>query len=993
MLEKTYEPAEIESRIHAAWMRAEAFKAGTPERATAPAYCIVIPPPNVTGSLHMGHALNNTLQDVLCRFERMRGKDVLWQPGTDHAGIATQLVVERQMMERQEPDRRRIGREKFIEKVWAWKAESGGTIVNQLKRLGASCDWSRERFTMDEGLSKAVLKVFVDLYNEGLIYKDKRLVNWDPEFQTALSNLEVEMVEVNGHLWHFKYPLANGETYPHPTAFDAAGSPNDWEQRDYIVVATTRPETMLGDTAVAVHPEDARYRYLIGKKAILPLVRRPIPIIADEYSDPEKGSGAVKITPAHDFNDYEVYRRHPEIGIINIFDAKALLNDAVPEKYRGLDRFVARKRVVADLEALGLVEKIEPNLHPVPHAQRGDAVIEPWLSDQWYVDAKILAEKATAAVEDGRTKFVPRNWEKTYFEWMRNIQPWCISRQLWWGHQIPAWYGPEDPRTYGQKPIVDMGGKAAFHQEIFVAFTEEQAVCAARAFYPEGTPISVARSQEEHDQWLRAYVYGNTSKLPIVLKRDPDVLDTWFSSGLWPFSTLGWPDETEELKRFYPTNALVTGFDIIFFWVARMMMMGLHFMKEVPFHDVYIHALVRDERGQKMSKTKGNVMDPLDIIDGIDLDRLIQKRVDGLLRKEDASRIARDTRKDYPGGIHPYGADALRFTLAAMAAQGRDIKLSLKAVEGYRNFATKLWNAARFAQLNKCALRKGFNPKSVEQTVNRWIAGEVERAAAAVTAGIEGYKFNEAAGAIYEFVWGTFCDWYLELIKPIFEGEDEAAKAETRATTAWALDQILALLHPFMPFITEELWDRLAAGGTARASLLCLSSWPEFEGLADADADAEIGWLVQLIGEVRSVRNEMNVPGGAKVPLVLIGAKKVERARAERHEGTIKRIARIDEMSFARTAPRGSAQIVIGETTAALPLAGVIDMVAERTRLEREFDKTQAEIAKIDAKLGNAAFVAKAPPEVVEENRERRTAFEATARKLKAALLRVEAAL
>jgi valyl-tRNA synthetase len=993
MLEKTYEPAEIEARIHTAWMKAEAFKAGRPERATAPAYCIVIPPPNVTGSLHMGHALNNTLQDVLCRFERMRGKDVLWQPGTDHAGIATQLVVERQMMERQQPDRRRIGREKFIEKVWAWKAESGGTIVNQLKRLGASCDWSRERFTMgdhgasDEQMVRAVIKVFVDLYNEGLIHKDKRLTNWDPEFQTALSNLEVEMVEVNGHLWHFKYPLKDGATYRFPIAFDDEGRPTEWEERNYIVVATTRPETMLGDTAVAVHPKDGRYRHLVGKTVVLPLVGREIPIVADEYSDPEKGSGAVKITPAHDFNDYEVYRRHPEIGIVNIFDAEARIISStfvpagspqtdvsgdelerIPKELRGLDRFAARKRVVQMMEACGLVEKIEPHVHPLPHAQRGDAVIEPWLTEQWYVNAGELAKRAIEAVEGGKTRFVPTNWEKTYFEWMRNIQPWCISRQLWWGHQIPAWYGPDG--------------------RIFVAHDEAGAVDLAVKYYlamkrPGSGPLAVP------DEFCADLQSGKHK-----LIRDPDVLDTWFSSALWPFSTLGWPEQTKELARFYPTNALVTGFDIIFFWVARMMMMGLHFMKEVPFHDVYIHALVRDERGQKMSKTKGNVMDPLDIIDGIDLDGLIQKRIDGLLDKKDASRIARDTRKDYPGGIHPYGADALRFTLAAMAAQGRDIKLSLKVVEGYRNFATKLWNAARFAEMNGCTRQAGFDPKAVEQTVNRWIAGEVERTCTAVTAGIETYRFNEAAGALYEFVWGTFCDWYLELIKPIFEGGDESAKAETRATTAWALDQILKLLHPFMPFVTEELWDRLAAGsGTGRKTLLCLASWPAFEGLADADADAEIGWLVALIGEVRSVRSEMNVPGGARIPLVLVGARKVERARADRHADTIRRIARIDEMSFARTAPRGSAQIVLGETTVALPLAGVIDMAAERARLEREFDKTQVEIAKIDAKLGNAQFVAKAPPEVVEENRERRTGFEATARKLKAALQRVEAAL
>jgi valyl-tRNA synthetase len=922
MLEKTYQPATIEARIHEEWERANAFRAGRPDRAKVQPYTIVIPPPNVTGSLHMGHALNNTLQDVLCRFERMRGRDVLWQPGTDHAGIATQLVVERQMMERQEPDRRKIGREKFLEKVWAWKAESGGTIINQLKRLGASCDWSRERFTMDEGLSKAVLKVFVDLHAQGLIYKDNRLVNWDPEFQSAISDLEVDMIEVkgsfnwtagdpdkpfddkalgkaldrnpSGHLYHFRYPLT--QKVP---GYD----------KDYVVVATTRPETMLGDTAVAVHPEDERYAALVKAKATvkLPLVGREIPIVADEYSDPEKGSGAVKITPAHDFNDYEVGRRH-KLPLVNIFDAKAQLNESVPEAYRGLDRFAARKRVVADLVAQGLVEKIEAHTHAIPHAQRGSAVVEPWLTEQWYVNAAELAKKAIAAVEDGKTRFVPKNWEKTYFEWMRNIQPWCISRQLWWGHQIPAWYGPD--------------GKA------FVATDEAGAVKLAQAHY----------------------------KKSVTLKRDEDVLDTWFSSALWPFSTLGWPEQTKELKRYYPTSTLVTAFDIIFFWVARMMMMGTHFMKEVPFHDVYIHALVLDEKGQKMSKTKGNVLDPLGVIDR-------------------------------------YGADALRFTLAAMAAQGRNIRISEQRIEGYRNFATKLWNAARFAEMNECVRQKGFDPKAVEETLNRWIAGEVERTAAAVTAGIEAYKFNEAATAIYEFTWGTFCDWYLELAKPILNSEDVDATAETRATIAWVLDQVLKLLHPFMPFITEELWARLVEVGVERENLLCLSTWPVFEGLADPQADEEIGWIVKLVSEVRSVRSEMNVPPGAKVPLALVGAGKATRARADHHEDTIKRLARIDTISFPKAPPKGSAQMVLGDTTAALPLAGIIDMAVEQARLERETEKARAEIRKVDAKLGNESFLAKAPPEVVEENRERKAEFEALIAKLQAALKRVEAAL
>jgi valyl-tRNA synthetase len=922
MLEKTYQPADIERRIHDEWTLAQAFKAGRPERAKMEPYCIVIPPPNVTGSLHMGHALNNTLQDVLCRFERMRGKDVLWQPGTDHAGIATQLVVERQMMERQEPHRRSIGRERFVEKVWAWKAESGGTIVNQLQRLGASCDWSRERFTMDEGLSRAVVRVFVDLYRAGLIYKDKRLVNWDPEFQSALSDLEVDMIEVKGSLWYIRYPLKDA-----PATF--------------IVVATTRPETMLGDTAVAVHPADGRYQELVGKTLILPLVGREIPIVADEYSDPQKGSGAVKITPAHDFHDFEVGKRH-ELPVINIFDAQARLNDAVPQQYRGLDRIAARKRVVADLEALGALDKVEAHTHAVPHAQRGNAVVEPWLTDQWYVNAAELARQAIAAVEDGRTKFVPKTWEKTYFEWMRNIQPWCISRQLWWGHQIPAWYGPD--------------GK------VFVAESEEAAYAQARAIYAASPAASARKRQEGKGAGSARGPALRTAPPPIsagreegiVLRRDDDVLDTWFSSALWPFSTLGWPSKSHELERFYPTSVLVTGFDIIFFWVARMMMMGLHFMQQIPFHDVYIHALVRDEKGQKMSKSKGNVMDPLGMID-------------------------------------KYGADALRFTLAAMAAQGRDIKISTSRIEGYRNFATKLWNSARFAEMNECVRQKNFDPKAVGQMVNRWIAGEVERTAVAVTTGIATYKFNEAAGAIYEFTWGTFCDWYLELTKPILNGTDEPAKAETRATTAWVLDQILKLLHPFMPFITEELWARLVEVGVQRENLLCLSSWPVFEGFADADADDEISWIIKLVGEVRSVRSEMNVPAGAKIPLVLVGAGKAVRARAQEHEETLKRLARLDTISYAKAAPKGSAQIVLGETTAALPLAGVIDMGAERMRLNREIEKATAEIKKIDGKLENANFLAKAPPEVVDENRERRADFEAMAVRLRAALKRVEA--
>ena len=937
MLDKTYQPAEIEPRITEQWDKAEAFRAGRPEREGAEPYSIVIPPPNVTGSLHMGHALNNTLQDVLVRFERMRGRDVLWQPGTDHAGIATQMVVERKLASEGKADRRSMGRAAFLDEVWKWKDESGSTILNQLRRLGASCDWSRERFTMDEGLSRAVVKVFVQLYRDGLIYKDKRLVNWDPKFQTAISDLEVVQVEKkgsltwadgdpeapfdaaalakalkkdpSGHMYHFRYPLADGKTYEHPIAFDEDGKPTAFETRGYIIVATTRPETMLGDSGVAVHPDDARYAGLVaaGAKVVLPLVGREIPIVADEYSDPEKGTGAVKITPAHDFNDFEVGRRH-DLEKINVLDAFGKLNEDVPPAYCGLDRFEAREKIVADLAALGLLAKIEPTTHTVPHGDRSNVVIEPWLTDQWYVNAEELAKPAIAAVETGKTKFVPQNWEKTYFEWMRNIQPWCISRQLWWGHQIPAWYGPDG--------------------HVFVAHEEAEARALAEAHYAG-------------------------SNVPLTLTRDEDVLDTWFSSALWPFSTLGWPDQTAEVQRYYPTSVLVTGFDIIFFWVARMMMMGLHFMKEIPFHDVYIHALVRDEKGQKMSKSKGNVIDPLKLAD-------------------------------------KYGADALRFTLAAMAAQGRDIKLAPARVEGYRNFATKLWNAARFGEMNECVRQFDFDPHGVKHTLNRWIVGETERAAAAVTQGLEAYRFNEAAGAIYEFVWGIYCDWYLELIKPILAGDDEEAKAETRNCAAWALDQCLKLLHPFMPFITEELWAHMVEHGERRQSLLCLSEWPRLSGLASAEADAEIGWIVELVSEVRSVRTEMNVPAGAKIPLIISGANEATVARARRHEETISRLARLESISFGDAIPKGAALIVIDEATAALPLEGVIDMEAERKRLSKEIEKAEGDRTKASNWLSNEANVAKSPVHVVDLNRERVVEAEDRIQRLQAALKRIE---
>ena len=902
MMDKTFEPASVEARISAAWADADAFRAGRPERAGAPPYCIVIPPPNVTGSLHMGHALNNTLQDVLCRFERMRGKDVLWQPGTDHAGIATQMVVERRMMERQEPGRREIGRAAFVEKVWAWKAESGGAIVNQLKRLGASCDWSRERFTMDEGLSRAVLKTFVDLHRQGLIYRDKRLVNWDPKFQTAISDLEVQQIETKGHLWHFDYPIV-----------DANGA----ETGEVITVATTRPETMLGDTGIAVHPEDARYTALVGKQVRLPLVGRLIPIVADTYSDPEKGTGAVKITPAHDFNDFDVGRRC-NLGVINILDPEgrmllngnaAFLADTSPEPealaLHGLDRARARKEVVALMEARGRLRAVEPNTHAVPHGDRSGVVIEPYLTDQWYVNVKPLAERALQAVRDGQTKFVPENYEKTFFQWLTNIEPWCISRQLWWGHQIPVWYD-------------DAGG-------IFVAESEAEALALAEA------------------------KHGG----PVALTRDADVLDTWFSSALWPFSTLGWPDSTAEYARYYPTNALVTGKDILFFWVARMMMMGLHLTDRAPFQTVYLHTLVRDASGAKMSKSKGNVVDPLELIDQV-------------------------------------GADALRFTLCALAVQGRDIKLSADRVQGYRNFATKLWNAARFAELNGCQLDPAYDPRAITGAINRWALTEAARAVGEVTAALEAYRFNDAAGAAYRFVWNIFCDWYLELAKPVLQGEnvDPAVRAETQATVAFLIDQVAKLLHPFMPFLTEELWAIKGAAVPERG-LLALAAWPDLAGLADADAEAEVGFVVDLVSQVRSARSETSVPAAAQIPLVMVGASPEVRTRVEAWRDTLLRLARLSEITVSETPPKNAVQLLVRGSVAALPLEGIVDLAGEVARLKKEQGKAQGEIKKVDAKLGNADFVARAPEDIIEENRERREAESARLVKIEEALARL----
>ncbi|WEJ60270.1 valine--tRNA ligase [Devosia sp. FJ2-5-3] len=913
MLEKTYEPAAVENRIYEAWLEAKAFAAGAGAKPGAETFTIVIPPPNVTGSLHIGHALNNTVQDILVRFNRMLKKDVLWQPGTDHAGIATQMIVERQLAEKQ-LDRRSMGRDKFIERVWEWKAESGGTIMNQLKRLGASADFSRERFTMgangapDDQMVRAVTKVFVELHKRGLIYRAKRLVNWHPGLETAISDLEVENIEVKGHMWHLRYPLADGVTYEFPVK-DEEGNVTGNETRDYIIVATTRPETMLGDVAVAVHPEDERYQGLIGKFVELPLVGRRIPVIADDYADPTLGTGAVKITPAHDFNDFEVGAR-AEIEPINVFTTRgAIVEDAfIPAKYRGLDRFDARKAIVADLTAIAEenpirgLDHIEDKKIMVPHDEKSKlVVIEPFLTDQWWVKADVMAQPALASMREGRTKFVPQQYENTYFAWLENIKPWCISRQLWWGHQIPAWYGPDG--------------------EAFVAYDESEAKALA----------------EKH--------YGK----PVELTRDPDVLDTWFSSALWPFSTLGWPDETPELARYYPTSVLVTGFDIIFFWVARMMMMGLEFLEEEPFHTVYMHALVRDEKGQKMSKTKGNVIDPLKLVD-------------------------------------EYGADATRFTLAAMAAQGRDLKLSINRVEGYRNFVTKIWNAARFLEMNEARRVEGYDPKANSLPLNRWIVGSTVRALRNVRQGIEDYKFNEAANAAYDFVWGTFCDWFVEFAKPVFNGEDEAAKAETRATAAWALDQILIMLHPMMPFVTEELWAETGKFGSARENLLILTEWPEYQGLEDEAADAELAWLIDVISNVRSVRAEMNVPASAKLQLVVTGAGDETLRRLVGGTSLITRLARLEEITPQNEVPGESAQFVVGDANFALPLAGVIDLAVEKARLEKDVGKLDAEIAQIDKKLGNEQFVAKAPEEVIEEQKARREAATDRRDRIKAAL-------
>ena len=928
IIDKTFDPAEIEARLYAHW---EANGAFHPARPDAEPFTIVIPPPNVTGSLHIGHALDNTLQDVLIRYHRLKGRDALWVVGTDHAGIATQMVVERTIAA-QGMKRTEMGREAFLAHVWEWKAQSGNTITRQLRRLGASCDWAHERFTMDAGFSAAVTKVFVALYNKRnadgkrLLYRDKRLVNWDPALRTAISDLEVEYREIDGQLWHFRYPLEDG--------------PNG-EKNGFIAIATTRPETILGDGAVAVNPADDRYRYLVGKRCKLPIVDRLIPIVADSYVEIDFGSGAVKITAAHDQNDFDLRLRHPDasIPLINLMNADATMSDTCPPDYRGLSREDARKKVVADFDAMGLLDKVEPHRHQVPYGDRSGVVIEPWLTDQWYVDAKTLAGPAIEAVRSGKTRFVPATWEKTYFNWMEGIQPWCVSRQLWWGHRIPAWYGLDG--------------------QVFVA--EDEA--AAQALAGAG----------------------------VALRQDDDVLDTWFSSALWPFATLGWPradflgavipanagthmdegsaqmgpgvrrdDSNVEgsnalvpstapaLARYYPTSVLVTGFDIIFFWVARMMMQGIEFMGEPPFHTVYCHGLVRDAKGAKMSKSKGNTVDPLALID-------------------------------------QYGADALRFTLTAMESQGRDIKLDEKRVEGYRNFATKLWNAARFCQSNGISGSTSREPPAATQAVNRWVIGEVVMTAQALDAAVAAFRFDGYAETAYQFVWSRFCDWYLELTKPLLaEGADAAVAAETRAVTGWALDQILVMLHPVIPFITEELWHKLAS----REHDLIVAAWPTTDvGLVDAAAASDIEWLIGLISEVRSARTELNVPPSARLTFAVDGAGAVTEARLASHAAALARLARAE--SGAVAGGGGALQLVHGEATYTLPLEGIIDLAAERARLDKSAAAAEKERDALTARLASPGFTEKAKPEAVDKARADLAARTAEAERLRAALARL----
>ena len=931
-MDKAYTPGDIERRIYERWETSGAF---APSGDGEP-YCIALPPPNVTGTLHMGHAFQHTLMDALTRWHRMRGYSALWQSGTDHAGIATQMVVERQL-KAEGSSRLDLGREKFLERMWAWKEKSGGTITRQMRRLGDSVDWSRDTFTMNPELSRGVTEEFVRLHEEGLIYRGKRLVNWDPVLLTAVSDLEVESEEENGSLWHIRYPLKDGI---------AAGV-------GYLVVATTRPETMLGDTAVAVNPDDERYRELVGKQLELPLTGRTIPVIADSYVDAAFGSGCVKITPAHDFNDYEVGQRH-NLPQINIFTPTAKINEN-GGIYAGLDRFDARKKIVADLEAAGLIEKIEAHKLKVPRGDRTHAVIEPYLTDQWYVKVETLAAPALKAVEDGRTRFYPENWTKTYYEWMRNIKDWCISRQLWWGHRIPAWY--------------DETGK-----------------------------IYVGRDEAE--------VRRKHSIAPgVALRQDEDVLDTWFSSALWPFSTLGWPDATPELRKFYPTNVLITGFDIIFFWVARMMMMGLKFMDDVPFRHVYITGLIRDERGEKMSKSKGNVLDPMDIVDSIGVEDLVAKRTSGLMQPQMKERIEKNTRKQFPDGIAAYGTDALRFTMASLAGVSRDINFDMARVAGYRNFCNKLWNAARFVLMT--VEGQGDLAGEAELSVaDRWIVSRFAATLRELDTTLRDYRFDLAVSAVYEYTWYEFCDWYLELTKPVLQSETatEAQKRGTRRTLVTMLEALLRALHPLIPFITEEIWQRvnpltapLIAAVNRRATtrtpdMLMVAPFPQSTDFAaDAEAESEIAWMKQFILAVRQIRGEMDIAPSRKIPLLLANAGARDAALAEKHFAWLSRLAGLEsikQLARGEAAPE-SATAIVGELTLLVPMAGLIDPKAEIERLTRKTAKNESDIGKLKAKLGNENFVRNAPPEVVASDRARVAELEAQNAGLAAQLARV----
>ncbi|MGL5101450.1 MAG: valine--tRNA ligase [Plesiomonas sp.] len=941
-MEKTYNPNAIEQALYQAWEENGYFK---PHGDTSKdSYCIMIPPPNVTGSLHMGHAFQQTMMDALTRYQRMQGKNTLWQVGTDHAGIATQMVVERKIAAEENKTRQDYGREAFIDKIWEWKAESGGTICKQMRRLGASVDWERERFTMDDGLSNAVKEVFVRLYEDDLIYRGKRLVNWDPKLHTAISDLEVENKESKGSMWHFRYPLADGVK----TA----------DGKDYIVVATTRPETMLGDTGVAVNPEDPRYKDLIGKEIILPIVGRRIPILGDEHADMEKGTGCVKITPAHDFNDYEVGKRH-NLPMINILTFNADIRDEaevfntngepstaysteLPIKYQGMERFAARKAVVAEFDVLGLLEEIKPHDLTIPYGDRGGVVIEPMLTDQWYVRVAPLAKTAVEAVENGDIQFVPKQYENMYFSWMRDIQDWCISRQLWWGHRIPAWY--------------DNNGN------VYVGRTEEE-----------------VRGKYNLDN-------------VIVLRQDDDVLDTWFSSALWTFSTLGWPENTEALKTFHPTDVLMTGFDIIFFWVARMIMMTMHFIKDedgkpqVPFKTVYVTGLIRDEQGQKMSKSKGNVIDPLDMIDGISLENLLEKRTGNMMQPQLAEKIGKSTQKQFPEGIEAHGTDALRFTLAALASTGRDINWDMKRLEGYRNFCNKLWNASRFVLMNTedqdCGQHGG---EMVLSLADRWILGEFNNTVKAFREALDNYRFDIAAGILYEFTWNQFCDWYLELTKPVMNSGSEAELRGTRHTLIHVLEGLLRLAHPIIPFITEEIWQRVKVLANVDAATIMLQPFPEYQPEAtDAAAMEDLEWIKQLIIAVRNIRAEMNIAPSKPLDILLRNASTEEQRRVNANQTFIQSLARLESITLLAEGEKGPVSVtkLVGNTEVLIPMAGLIDKDAELARLQKEIEKVNGEVSRIENKLANEGFVARAPEAVIAKEREKLVGYAQAKQKL-----------